>query len=302
MILKIHPESPFNFELSTKIFSDGDPQIQRYENRCYWQVIRLNERLILITIRSSGTVDEPELSVTLKPDNELTNEDIVLVREIISSIFNLDFDLRNFYDDVKEDPIMSKLTSELRGLTSPTTPTLFEAIVSSIIEQQISLKAARSIETRMIKNYGDKLEMEDKIFYGFPAPETLSKLESEDLRRCGLSYRKAEYVIGLAKLIENDKLDLDKFKNMDAPDIIQELLKIRGIGVWTAELALLRGMQRLDTVPADDLGLRRVVSHYYTNGEPISGDKLRKIANSWGKWSGLAAFYLIVADLMSIKI
>ncbi len=302
MILKIHPESPFNFDLSTKIFSDGDPQIQRYENGCYWQVIRLNERLILITIRSSGTVDEPELSVTLKPDNELTNEDIVLVREIISSIFNLDFDLRNFYDDVKEDPILSKLTRELRGLTSPTTPTLFEAIVSSIIEQQISLKAARSIETRMTKNYGDKLEMEDKIFYGFPAPETLSKLESEDLRRCGLSYRKAEYVIGLAKLIENDKLDFDKFKTMDASDIIPELLKIRGIGVWTAELALLRGMHRLDTVPADDLGLRRVVSHYYTNGEPISGDQLRKIANSWGKWSGLAAFYLIVANLLSIKI
>ena len=154
----------------------------------------------------------------------------------------------------------------------------------------------------MIKNYGDKLEMEDKIFYGFPAPETLSKLESEDLRRCGLSYRKAEYVIGLAKLIENDKLDFDKFKTMDASDIIQELLKIRGIGVWTAELALLRGMHRLDTVPADDLGLRRVVSHYYTNGEPISGDQLRKIANSWGKWSGLAAFYLIVANLLSIKI
>ena len=302
MILKIHPESPFNFELSTKIFSVGDPQIQRYENGSYWQVIKLNKRLILVTILSSGTIDEPELCVTLKPDNELNKKDLVLASEMISSIFNLDSHLRNFYDDVKEDPIMSKLTSELKGLTSPTTPTIFEAIVSSIIEQQISLKAARSIETRMTKNYGEKLKMEDNIFYGFPSPETLSKLESGDLRRCGLSFRKAEYVIGLAKLIESDKLDLDKFKTMDAPDIIQELLKIRGIGVWTAELAVLRGMHRLDVVPADDLGLRRIVSNYYTNGEPISGDELRKIANNWGKWSGLAAFYLIIADLMSIKI
>lgn len=302
MILKIHPESPFNFELSTKIFSVGDPQIQRYENGSYWQVIKLNKRLILVTVISSGTIDEPELCVTLKPDNELNKKDLVLASEMISAIFNLNSHLRNFYDDVKEDPIMSKLTGELKGLTSPSTPTIFEAIVSSIIEQQISLKAARSIETRMTKNYGEKLKMEDNIFYGFPSPETLSKLKSGDLRRCGLSFRKAEYVIGLAKLIESDKLDLDKFKTMDAPDIIRELLKIRGIGVWTAELAVLRGMHRLDVVPADDLGLKRIVSNYYTNGEPISGDELRKIANNWGKWSGLAAFYLIIADLMSIKI
>ena len=298
MILKITPKSPFNFELSAKIFSNGDPQIQRYEKGSYWQLIWLNNKLVLITVRSLGSVDKPELSVSLKPDNELNKKDNVIARKILTSIFNLDFDLRYFY----EDRIMSKLTLKLCGLNSLTTPTFFEAIVSSIIEQQISLKATRSIETRMIKEFGDMLQLDGKTYYSFPTPETISNLEREDLRGSGLSFRKAEYVIGLSKSIEENNLDLNELKTKNTSEIISELLKIRGIGVWTAELAVIRGIHRLVALPADDIGLRRVVSHYYNNDEPISADELRRIAKGWGRWSGLAAFYLVVADIMSIKI
>ena len=298
MILKISPKSPFNFELSAKIFSNGDPQIQRYEKGSYWQLIWLNNKLVLITVRSLGSVDKPELSVSLKPDNELNKKDNVIARKILTSIFNLDFDLRYFY----EDRIMSKLTLKLCGLNSPTTPTFFEAIVSSIIEQQISLKATRSIETRMIKEFGDMLQLDGKTYYSFPTPETISNLEREDLRGSGLSFRKAEYVIGLSKSIEENNLDLNELKTKNTSEIISELLKIRGIGVWTAELAVIRGLHRLVALPADDIGLRKVVSHYYNNDKPVSADELRRIAKGWGKWSGLAAFYLVVADIMSIKI
>ena len=302
MIIKIIPKSPFNFELSVKIFSNGDPQIQRYEKGFYWQLIWLNNKLVLITVRSLGSVDKPELSVSIKPDNELNKKDNVLARKILTSIFNLDFDLKYFYEDMHEDSIMSKLTLKLRGLNNPTTPTFFEAIVSSMIEQQISLKAARSIETKMIKEFGNILQLDGETYYSFPTPETLSNLEKEDLREYGLSFRKAEYVIDLSKCIEENKLDLNELKTKSTSEIISELLKIRGIGVWTAELAVIRGLHRLVALPADDIGLRRVVSHYYNNDEPISADELRRIAKGWGRWSGLAAFYLVVADIMSIKI
>ena len=302
LIIKITPKSPFNFELSVKIFSNGDPQIQRYEKGFYWQLIWLNNKLVLITVRSLGSVDKPELSVSIKPDNELNKKDNVLARKILTSIFNLDFDLKYFYEDMHEDSIMSKLTLKLRGLNNPTTPTFFEAIVSSMIEQQISLKAARSIETKMIKEFGNILQLDGETYYSFPTPETLSNLEKEDLREYGLSFRKAEYVIDLSKCIEENKLDLNELKTKSTSEIISELLKIRGIGVWTAELAVIRGIHRLVALPADDIGLRRVVSHYYNNDEPISADELRRIAKGWGRWSGLAAFYLVVADIMSIKI
>ncbi len=302
MILKIYPQSPYNFELSAKIFSNGDPQIERYEKGSFWQLIWLHNNLVLITVRSMGSIDQPELSVSIKPDTELNSEDLVLARQKVCSIFNLDFNLRYFYDDMKDDRILSKLIPKLRGLNSPTTPTFFEAIVSSIIEQQISLKAARSIENKMIKKFGNTLKLEGATYYSFPTPQTLSKLEREDLRGSGLSFRKAEYVIGLSKCIEDNKLDINKLKTKNTSEIIQELLKVRGIGFWTAELAVIRGLHRLVALPADDIGLRRVVSHYYKNDKPISSDELRIIAKDWGKWSGLVAFYLVVADLMSIKI
>ena len=117
-----------------------------------------------------------------------------------------------------------------------------------------------------------------------------------------MSFRKAEYVIGLSKSIEENNLDLNELKTKNTSEIISELLKIRGIGVWTAELAVIRGLHRLVALPADDIGLRKVVSHYYNNDKPVSADELRRIAKGWGKWSGLAAFYLVVADIMSIKI
>jgi hypothetical protein len=111
LILKIHPEGPFNFDLSAKIFSNGDSQIQSYENGSYWQVIHLNVRLVLVTIRSTGTVDNPELTVEVLPDKNLDNDDGLVVTSNVTTIFNLDFNLKNFYDDMKVDEVMSKLTA-----------------------------------------------------------------------------------------------------------------------------------------------------------------------------------------------
>ncbi len=93
------------------------------------------------------------------------------------------------------------------------------------------------------------------------------------MQSCGLSQRKAEYIWGAAKLIADGKLDLERLKNQEDPDkIISELDAISGIGVWTAELTMLRGMQKLDALPADDLGVRRVISRYYCGGKPIKTD------------------------------
>ena len=124
-----------------------------------------------------------------------------------------------------------------------------------------------------------------------------------EIQGCGLSQRKAEYIYGAAKLIADDNLDLEDLKNHPNPEeIISELDSIRGIGVWTAELTMLRGMQKLDALPADDLGVRRVISSYYCGGKPIKTAEAREIAQGWGTWKGLAAFYLIIAEVRGIKI
>ena len=84
-------------------------------------------------------------------------------------------------------------------------------------------------------------------------------------------------------------------------DIIKKLDEVRGVGVWTAELTMIRGMQRLEALPADDLGLRRTIAYFYCDGKEINSSRAREIAKNWGTWKGLAAYYLIVAEILGIE-
>jgi DNA-3-methyladenine glycosylase II len=90
--------------------------------------------------------------------------------------------------------------------------------------------------------------------------------------------------------------------NPNIDDIITELDALKGIGVWTAELTIYRGMQRLDVLPADDFGIRRVISKYYCGGKPIKAPEAREVAKPWSSWQGLAAFYLLAAEANSIDV
>jgi DNA-3-methyladenine glycosylase II len=294
---------PFRYDLNAEIFANGDKQIRNYEDGKFWQVIRGSGKLILITVKAAGTVDEPKVSVEMKSNREITAKDTKKTEKIVNLLFSLDLNLQPFYETAKGDKIMAQLTRKLWGLKIPTTPTVFEALVDSIVEQQISLKVANSIESRIIKKFGESLDLEGCIYFAYPTPQQLASISIEEFRQCGLSLRKGEYIKEAARLIAQGKLDLEKLKTYESSEqIIGELDQIRGIGVWTAELTILRGMQRLDVLPADDLGLRRVISRYYRDGKVISSAEARQIAESWGEWKGLAAYYLVVADMKNIEI
>jgi DNA-3-methyladenine glycosylase II len=294
---------PFSFDLSAEIFTSGDKQIRNYDDGKFWQVISFNRKLALATIESEGTVDKPKLSVELKSNVGINRQDIKKAEDTIKFLFSLDFNLKPFYERVKEDKIMASVTSNLWGLKSPTTLTVFEALMDSIVEQQISLKVANGIENKITKKFGDALNLEGETYYAYPTPQKLASAQTEELRQCGLSLRKSEYIKEVATLITQGKLNLEKISNYESTEqIIRELDEIRGIGVWTAELTMLRGMQRLEALPADDLGLRRVISRYYFSGKKISSAEARQTAEAWGEWKGLAAYYLVVADMKDIDV
>lgn len=295
--------APFNFDLTAHIFSSGDNQIHAYANGEFHQVLRLDGNLVLISVTSNGNIEQPELTVELKSNNSITPQDKQAAEETTRFIFNLDFNLTSFYRDVENDPAMHQITQQLYGLKNPTTPAVFESLVDSIVEQQISIKVARTIEERLAKKFGDQLTIDGESYFAFPTPQNIADASISEIQQVGLSMRKAEYIQQAAQLIVNGKLDLEQLKNNPNPDqIIAELDEIRGIGVWTAELTMLRGMQKLDALPADDFGIRRVISKYYCGGKPIKTAEAREIAKAWGKWKGLAAYYLIIAEVKGITV
>ncbi len=294
---------PFRFDLSAEIFANGDKNIRNYENGQFQQVIRVKGKPMLVILESVGTVDEPKLFAALKSNSALTREDRKKAEETINTLFNLEFDLAPFYEEVKSDRTLAVITRKLWGLKSPTTPTVFEALIDSIVEQQISLKVANSIERKLIKKFGDALSVENEIYFAYPTPQRMASVSVDDIRQCGLSQRKADNIKEVSALVTEGKLDLEKIKNYaDADVIIKKLDEVRGIGVWTAELTMIRGMQKWDAMPADDLGLRRTISRYYCHGKQITSAQARQIAKGWGKWKGLAAYYLIVAEMLEIEV
>jgi len=308
MELYIRPAPPFDLDLSAGIFSYGDERFPVYEGGTYRQAVSLGKRLALIKVRSLQTVEDPLLSVEVVPadgapdlSHDLSSEDAKAAKSIVTRLFNLDLDLQSFYDAVKGDPILAELSLRLRGLRSPSTATVFEALIDSIIEQQISLQAAHSMQRKLILAFGMSMSVGGVPHYIFPGPGQLSSATIDQLRGCGLSGRKAEYVLGVSRLVM-DGLDLEGLRESDERKIIEELGKIRGVGVWTAEMTMIRGMQKFDAIPADDLGLRRVISHYYYHGGKISGEEARRTAKGWKGWRGLASFYLIMAEILGIKI
>jgi DNA-3-methyladenine glycosylase II len=300
-ILTIDCTPPFDFALSAYVLADGDPQIAKYDGTAYRQVVRVDGNLLLATVAPVGSIDSPQLHATLTSDRSLTDRDATEAHTVISSVFNAYLDVKPFYHAIRNDPVMAELSGRLRGLKHPATATVFEALSDSIIEQQISLNVAHVLQRRVIKAFGDVLIVDGNTYYAFPAPERMALASVDSLRRCGLSRMKAEYITGIAARIAAQSVDLEQLRGFgETQTIVDSLRSLRGVGLWTAELTAIRGLSRLDVIPADDLGLRRWIAHYYCSEKTITSAQARGIAEQWGKWKGLAGYYLVVAGLLNI--
>lgn len=300
-IIYLYPVPPYNFHISASIFRDGDPEVRIYENGIYYQAIQIKNNYFLIMVKSPGTVEKPIIEVAVVPENNCNDDIIIDIIKQVSQIFSISDNLLQFYSDLNSDPVMASLSQLLFGLKFPTTPTIFEALVDSIIEQQISLSVARQLQYRLIKRTGHLIKFDKSNYFCYPVPFILANTPVHIYRECGLTTRKSEYIIGVSQMIADHKLDIEKFKSYsDINQIIDEMCSIRVIGRWTAELTILRGMHRTDAFPAADIALRRMVSKRFFHGEKISTNEVRDIGERMGKWKGFAAAYLEFAELLDI--
>jgi DNA-3-methyladenine glycosylase II len=297
----LFPKLPYNFHLSAAIFSGGDPEIRTYNNEVFSQALEFGEQPFRIRLGPGSGPSRLTLSVYPEPAEKGVREPAI--RDTVISMFNIYDDLIPFYRTVEKDRVMNRLSHELEGLKVPTTPTVFEALIDSVIEQQISLNVAHTLQNRLIKAVGTRLHDGISAFYCYPTPGILASTRPEVFRECGMSARKGEYIREISAAIVSGDLDVENFRRYpDTEQIIEEMVKIRGIGKWTAELTILRGIHRLDAFPADDVALRRIIAGFYKGGQSITPEEAREIASGWGSYKGLAAFYLEMADHLGITL
>jgi DNA-3-methyladenine glycosylase II len=285
--------------LHLKFFSFDKPSPEVYENGVWKRALRLeSKKLVPLKVRMLGNVEKPRLEVRIF--NKIDGKEKREIKNKLSWIFSTKEDLAELYSFMDKDPVLKKVKQRLYGLRPFNYSTVFEGIIKSIIQQQISLMGSMYITYRLIERFGDKIQIEKEEFYEFPSPNSLSSTSIEKLKRCGLSRQKAKYIKEFSERAANNEFNPENLKKLSSEKIIETLTQFKGIGRWTAELVIVTSTGK-EAFPADDLGARRAVSKFYFGKKLLSGDELREFTKRWGKFRGIITYYLICADRLKSK-
>lgn len=159
--------------------------------------------------------------------------------------------------------------------------------------QQIALPVAIALRKRLVEKYGQSLEVFGGRYFAFPTPEALAKAKPAEIRNLRFSTKKSEYIVDVSRRVTEGKLDLEEMKNWNQEKILETLTEIRGLGPWTVEYMMCRGMGRYDALPANDIGLRNSLTKFLDKRERVSEKETRNFLECFGEYKGYAAFYLI---------
>ena len=184
----------------------------------------------------------------------------------------------------RRDRVMKKLIPRFGEARLASRGDAFTTLARSIVGQQISVKAAQSVWDRFALAVGGPSTR--------LAPGAVLQLPVEQLRGAGLSARKAEYLQDLARHFDDGRVHPTQWKSMADDAIIDELVAIRGIGRWTAEMFLIFHLMRPDVLPLDDLGLIKGISVNYFSGEPVSRAEAREVGDAWAPFRSVAVWYI----------
>ena len=184
----------------------------------------------------------------------------------------------------KRDRVMRKLIPQFGEGRLQSRGDAFTTLARSIVGQQISVKAAQSVWLRFAGLLGEAST--------HLAPTAVLALEAAAMRGAGLSARKVEYLSDLAAHFESGAVHVGQWQEMDDEAIIDELVAIRGIGRWTAEMFLIFHLMRPNVLPLDDVGLLNGISVNYFSGEPVSRAEAREVGDAWAPFRSVATWYI----------
>jgi DNA-3-methyladenine glycosylase II len=262
---------PFDFELSLERFRTFGPDpANLWRDSAFHRVF--DGREAQISAADGGVAVEPG--------------DVELVRPV-RRFLGACFDLARFEAFAADDPVLARVVSRLRGFRPALIPDAFEMLVTSVTAQQVSLRAALAIRVRLVERFGRRF----RAAWAFPSRDALAAAAPEELRRLGLSRRKAEYVRSLA----SSEIDLAAIGELPDSDVRALLIRLPGIGEWTVDWFLARHLGRPDVWPAGDLGLRKAVARFYFDGRELSPGETRAFGARMTPFGNLAAQYLLLA-------
>ncbi len=293
----LKPLPPFRLDYTVWVLRRRPDNIwDRWDGHDYRRILVLDGNPLDLSVIQEGPPEKPELKIVaagrgLNPDAE------PILTSVLERLLGLKTALAGFYRLAAKDRKLKLLAASFRGMKPPRYPSVFEALVNAITCQQFTLTAGIRLLSRLVVNYGIVFKERDISFYAFPGPEGLAAAEMEDLRKIGYSRQKARSLIGLARMVVEEGFDLEALASLEDSVALQKLTALRGVGRWTAEYALLRGLGRIHIFPGDDVGVRNRLQEWMKIPGPLDYEAVKRLLDRWKPYSGLVYFHLLLKGL-----
>ena len=288
--------SPFRLDLTSWALRRRERNaVDRWDGRQYTRVIVVGTSPVRLTVIQETTSAEPVLVVSLHPEaDDQIRED---ARLLVQKILGLTVDLQPFYVLAHDNELLRPLVEQFSGVRPPRFPSVFEALVNSIACQQVTLDLGIILLNRLSERFGPSVDDQGTIQHGFPAPTDLAEADEETIRQLGFSHQKARAIRELAADVVDERLDLACLDSMTNSEAVDYLSTIRGIGRWSAEYVLLRGLGRLDTFPGDDIGAQNNLQRLFHLVDRPNYEQIRELTCRWHPYEGLVYFHLLLEKL-----
>ena len=289
----IQPVPPFDFALTARRacwYAEGIGT-EKFEDGVWKRVTQADSRPVLLTVTSKGNVEEPRLEVRAEGEGLEEASMAALVSEVEWRLC-ASYDLSGFYEMAGRDVGLGKAARQFRGLKPGQDVDLFEALVGTILGQQLSTKVALTMQRGLIEKYGQQAAFNGEEFWLSPTPQRFIEAGVEELKACKLSARKSEYIHRMAEAVVTGELDLDALWGLSNDFVIETLVAYRGIGVWTAQRILCHALGRFDLLPTSDLYLLKTISSVFMEGRAVSPEDIEAFTDRWGDYKVPAMTYM----------
>ena len=293
----LRPIPPFRLDLTVWALRRRQRNlIDRWDGTTYRRVIVIEGRPTELAVRQAGSSAAPRLIVTATPPPQ-TLLGKRHVRAILDRLLGLRIDLTDWYHTAAGDARLRPLADRFRGMKPPRFPTIFEALVNAFACQQLSLEVGLELLNRLEAICGARFGTPHDTRYAFPSPHDVARLTPAQCRAIGFSHQKVRALLGLARAITRRELDLGVLAQENDAVVQQRLLELRGVGRWTSEYVLLRGLGRLHVFPGDDVGAQKRLGRWLGRSRPMDYAGVRRAVERWRPYAGLVYFHLLLDGL-----
>ncbi len=299
---RLSPLPPFRLDLTAwTLRRQAENAVDRWDGSIFRRILLLGGAPVEVAVAQVAPPESPVLQVSVTGATATAGVKPALA-PILERMFGLHVDLNDFYRFAAGDSRLAPLAERFRGMRPPRFPTVFEALINGIACQQVSLPLGILLLSRLSGSYGPAEGEGKAAAHAFPRPEDLAALDPRALRPLGFSYQKSRAIVEAARAVCEKQLDLDRLNDVPDDEAVGRLKQLRGVGRWTAEYVLLRGLARWHIFPGDDVGARNSLARWLELRTPLDFKSVNRILARWKGYGGLIYFHLLLDRLAAAHV